>query len=79
MSNLHIETNTWKCSLIRFVSEHLGVSKIDSSSEEVVDVEMEDVAEVLEETDDNAEKHLSSSSFVVVMMRLVLFFMVIPL
>ena len=40
---------------------------------------MEDVAEVLEETDDNAEKHLSSSSFVVVMIRLVLFFMAMPL
>ena len=40
---------------------------------------MEDVAEVLEETDDKAEKHLSSSSFVVVMIRQVLFFMAMPL
>ena len=40
---------------------------------------MEDVAEVLEETDDNAEKHLLSSSFIVVMIRLVLFFMAMPL
>ena len=44
-----------------------------------MDVEMEDVAEVLEETDNNAERHLPSSSFVVVMIRLVLFFMAMPL
>ena len=39
---------------------------------------MEDLAEVLEETDNNAEKHLPSSSFVVVI-RLILFFMAMPL